>query len=210
MAPRSLWPAAEAPVSHRSAGNAPAVPVLETARLRLRAHHPGDLPQCAAMWADPAVTRFIGGEPCSEQRTWARLLAYIGHWAAMGFGYWLIEERGSGDFVGEVGLADFKRDIASSMKGCPELGFALASRFHGKGYATEGAEAVVAWADSSLPFARTVCLIDPENQGSLRVAGKCGYQVFERGVYDGRPAMFLARAARPKGSASAPVVESGM
>lgn len=195
---------------HMSPGNAPAVPILETPRLRLRAHRPSDLPQCAAMWADPAVTRFIGGEPCSEQRTWARLLAYIGHWTAMGFGYWLMEERGSGDFVGEVGLADFRRDIASSMKGCPELGFALASRFHRKGYATEGAEAVVAWADSNLPFARTVCLIDPENRASLRVAGKCGYQVFERGVYGGRPAMFLERPARLNSAASAPAAGPGM
>ncbi len=195
---------------HVSAGNASAVPVLETPRLRLRAHRPNDLPQCAAMWADPAVTRFIGGAPCSEQRTWGRLLAYIGHWAAMGFGYWVMEERGSGDFVGEVGLADFKRDIAPAMKGSPELGFALASRFHGKGFATEGAEAVVAWADSHLPFARTVCLIDPENLASLRVAGKCGYHVFERGIYGGRPAMFLARRALLKGSASASVGEPGM
>jgi RimJ/RimL family protein N-acetyltransferase len=193
-----------------SASTALAVPVLETPRLRLRGHRPNDLPQCTAMWADPAVVRFIGGEPCSEQRTWGRLLAYLGHWAAMGFGYWVMEERRSGDFVGEVGLADFKRDIAPAMKGSPELGFALAARFHGNGYATEGAQAVVAWADSQLPFARTVCLIDPENLASLRVAGKCGYHVFERGIYGGRPAMFLARPAPPKGSASAWAGESGM
>lgn len=183
-----------------SPGNAPRVPILEGPRLCLRAHRPNDLPQCAAMWADPAVTRFIGGEPSSEQRTWLRLLAYIGHWAAMGFGYWVMEERGSGEFVGEIGFADFKRDIALPMKGCPELGFALASRFHGKGYATEGAEAVAAWADASLAVPRTVCLIDPRNSASLRVVEKCGYQVFERGVHGGRPAMFLQRWTPAKGA----------
>ena len=172
---------------------APAVPLIETPRLRLRGHRRADLPQCAAMWADPQVTRFIGGEPSSEPRTWARLLAYVGHWALMGFGYWVIERRDSGEFVGEVGLADFRRDIAPAMKGCPELGFAIAARFHGNGYATEGARAVLGWSDEYLRPQRTVCLIDPQNGASLRVVEKCGYEVFERGAYGGRPALFLER-----------------
>lgn len=174
-------------------GDAGSVPVLDTPRLRLRAHRGDDLPDCAAMWSDPDVIRFIGGEPSSEQRTWARLLAYVGHWALMGFGYWAIEERSSGDFVGEVGLADFKRDIAPAMRGSPELGFALVSRFHRKGYATECARAVLAWADAHLSYPGTVCLIDPRNLPSLRVVEKCGYEVFEQGTYSGRPALFLAR-----------------
>jgi RimJ/RimL family protein N-acetyltransferase len=171
------------------------VPQIETPRLRLRAHRSDDLPYCAAMWADPDVVRFIGGEPSNEQRTWARLLAYAGHWALMGFGYWAIEERGSGDFVGEVGLADFKRDIGPAMKDIPELGFALVPRFHGKGFATECARAVLAWADAHLSYVRSVCLIDPRNLASLRVVEKCGYEVFAQGPYGGRPALFLSRPA---------------
>lgn len=176
-----------------------AVPVLDTPRLRLRGHRHDDLPQCVVMWADPDVTRFIGVEPANEQKTWARLLGYIGHWALMGFGYWVIEQRDSGEFVGEVGLADFKRDIAPAMRGSPELGFALMPRFHGKGYATECAKAVLAWADTQLSFPRTVCLIDPQNTASQRVVAKCGYEVFDQGTYSGRAVLFLARksAAAP-------------
>jgi RimJ/RimL family protein N-acetyltransferase len=147
------------------------------------------------MWSDPAVTRFIGGEPAGEQRTWARLLAYVGHWALLGFGYWVIEQRDSGEFVGEIGFADFKRDIAPEMRNTPELGFALASRGHGRGFATESAKAVLAWADSSLSARRTVCLINPDNMASQRVVEKCGYQVFGQGTYGGRPVLFLARQA---------------
>lgn len=176
-----------------------AVPVLDTPRLRLRGHRYDDLPQCVAMWADPDVTRFIGVEPSNEQRTWARLLGYVGHWALMGFGYWVIEQRDSGEFVGEVGLADFKRDISPAMRGIPELGFALMPRFHGKGLATESARAVLAWADTQLACPKSVCLIDPQNAASLRVVTKCGYEVFEQGIYAGRQVLFLARgsAARP-------------
>jgi RimJ/RimL family protein N-acetyltransferase len=171
------------------------VPVIETPRLRLRGHRSGDLPECAAMWADPNVTKFISGRTSTEQQTWIRLLSYVGHWALMDFGYWAIEEKVSNDFVGEIGFADFKRDVPASMKGAPELGFALASRVHGKGYATEAARAVLAWADANLSSTRTVCLANPHNPASLRVLAKCGYEPFDRGVSNDQPVLFLSRDA---------------
>jgi RimJ/RimL family protein N-acetyltransferase len=116
----------------------------------------------------------------------------------MGFGYWAVEEKASNDFVGEVGLADFKRDVAPSMKGNPELGFALASRFHGKGYATESVRAALAWADAHAPYRRTVCMVNPQNLASLRVVTKCGYEVFEQGVYKEQSVLFLSRNVGPE------------
>ncbi|HWT04325.1 MAG TPA: GNAT family N-acetyltransferase, partial [Xanthomonadales bacterium] len=95
---------------------------------------------------------------------------------------------------GELGFANFHRDIAASMRDVPELGWALASRFHGKGYATEAVRAAVAWADVRFESARTVCLIDPDNVASVRVAQKCGYDVFERAVFNEQPTLFLARS----------------
>jgi RimJ/RimL family protein N-acetyltransferase len=46
------------------------VPVIETERLKLRGHRLGDFGACAAMWADPIVTRHIGGRPFSEEESW--------------------------------------------------------------------------------------------------------------------------------------------
>jgi RimJ/RimL family protein N-acetyltransferase len=123
------------------------IPVLETERLRLRAHRFEDFADCAAMWADPAVARFIGGKPLSEEEAWTKFLRYAGHWALLGFGYWAAEEKATGKFVGEVGFADYKRGIEPSLKGTPEVGWVLAPVFHGKGYATEAVRAVVGWSD---------------------------------------------------------------
>jgi RimJ/RimL family protein N-acetyltransferase len=171
----------------------PAIPGIETARLKMRGHRRDDLDDCYAMWSDPIVVRFIGGTPSTPQRTWLRLLAYRGHWELMGFGYWVVEEKATGSFVGEVGFADFKRDIASSMQSVPELGWALAPRFHGKGYATEAVRAALTWGDSHFKAARTVCMISSDNTASIRVAEKCGYQEFERTLFDGSPTLFFAR-----------------
>lgn len=169
------------------------VPVLQTKRLTMRGHRLDDFADCAAMWADPVVTRYIGGKPLSEEEAWTRLLRCAGHWALMGFGYWAIEEKETGRFVGELGFADYKRDIEPSIKGVPELGWALASKAHGKGYATEAVGAAVAWGDAHFGSARTVCLVHPENLASIRVAEKCGYKEFQRTTYKGHPTIMFAR-----------------
>ena len=184
---------------------APALPTLDTARLTLRAHARADFAECAAMWADPAVTRHIGGRPSSEEETWARVLRYAGLWALLGFGYWVVRERATGRFVGEVGLADFRRELpdlapllAARVGEAPEVGWALAPWAHGRGFATEAVQAVLAWGDAHLTDTRgaprrTVCLIAPENAASVRVAAKCGYREAARTTYKGQDTLVFER-----------------
>ena len=100
------------------------IPVLETERLKLRGHRLDDFPACAAMWADPAVTRHIGGKPLSNEESWTKFLRYFGHWALLGFGYWVVEEKATGNFAGEVGFADYKRNIDPPLNS-PEMGWVL-------------------------------------------------------------------------------------
>lgn len=170
-----------------------AIPTLETERLTLRAHGLDDFAESAAMWADPVVTRYIGGRPFTREESWSRLLRYVGHWSLLGFGYWVIREKSSNRFVGEVGFANFKRDIEPSLEDTPEIGWALAPWAHGKGYATEAVRAAVAWGDMHFGPANTVCIIAPENGPSLRVAEKCGYKEIDRTTYKGEPTVLFQR-----------------
>ncbi|HLJ85110.1 MAG TPA: GNAT family N-acetyltransferase [Candidatus Eremiobacteraceae bacterium] len=170
------------------------VPILETDRLKLRGHRLEDFEACAAVWADPAVVRYISGKPSTRTQSWLRMLAYGGHWQHVPFGYWAVEEKKTGRYIGDVGFADFKRDTIERMRDVPEVGWVLASQVHGMGYATEAVHAAVAWADQKIDAPRTVCMIDPENLASLRVAEKIGYEAFERGLFNDAPTVFLQRA----------------
>lgn len=105
-------------------------PVLTTARLILRAHTRDDFLDSHAMWSDPEVIRYIGGKPSTREEVWARLLRYAGHWTMLGYGYWVVREKDSGRFIGEVGLADYQRDIEPSLSGTPEMGWALSPALH--------------------------------------------------------------------------------
>jgi RimJ/RimL family protein N-acetyltransferase len=169
------------------------VPVLETERLKLRGHRLDDFVASAAMWADSIVTRHIGGKPFSKEESWSRLLRYAGHWALLGFGYWVIEERATGKFVGEVGFADYKRDLETPYKDAPEIGWVIASQFHGKGYATEAVHAAIAWGDANFGSSQTACIIHPENRPSIRVAERCGYREFQLTTCKGQPTLVFVR-----------------
>lgn len=166
---------------------------IETPRLRLSPHVATDFDESAAMWAHAEVTRFIGGRPATRSESWARLLRYAGHWALLGFGYWAVRESVSGRFVGEVGFADFQRDMTPSFEGVPEMGWALAPWAHGQGFATEACEAALAWGERRFGAGRIVCMIDPANTPSLKVAEKLGFREYARTIYGGAPTLLFER-----------------
>lgn len=167
--------------------------MLATPRLTLRVHGLTDAAESAAMWADPEVTRHIGGRPSTRDASWLRLLTYAGTWSLLGYGYFVVRERATGRWVGEAGLADFHRDVVPSFDGVPEAGWALASWAHGRGYATEALRAVLGWADSHLRAPRTVCMISSQNAASIRVATKCGYRTVGETTFKGEATTIFER-----------------
>lgn len=168
-------------------------PTLHTERLRLRCHALVDLSHCVAMWSDPGVSRHTIGEPSAPQRTWLRLLGYLGHWQLLGFGYWALEEKLSGQYVGECGFAEFRRGLHPSIDGMPELGWVVAPRAQGVGYATEALRAIVDWGDAHFGGLTTSCIIQRANLRSLRVAEKLGYRALDSGSAARQSEVLLVR-----------------
>jgi RimJ/RimL family protein N-acetyltransferase len=115
----------------------------------------------------------------------------------MDFGYWCIVEKMSGNYVGEAGFADFQRAIDPPFGAAPEIGWSFVSAAHGRGYATEVVQALTAWSDAYLPAPRTVCMINPENTASIKVAGRCGYTEFENTTYHGVTTLLFERFSKP-------------
>jgi RimJ/RimL family protein N-acetyltransferase len=173
-----------------SAGPAP---MIETERLRLRPHRADDYVACMAIWSDPEVIRYIGGRPFSAEEGWRKLLQFAGLWSVLGYGYWAVEERSSGRYIGHVGCADFKRDLDPSLEGMLELGWVLASDAQGKGYASEAVAATMRWGAAHFAERRMVCIIAPENLASIRVAEKAGFRRWQETIYHDGPTIVFAR-----------------
>jgi RimJ/RimL family protein N-acetyltransferase len=168
-------------------------PRLETPRLVLRGRVIADFPDYLALWKDPAVLKHLSARPFTREELWAKFGRQSGLWALIGYGYWLVEEKASGAVVGEVGLADMKRDMDPPLDGLPEYGWVMSGRVHGKGYATEAVTAALAWGDEKFGRAKFSAIIDPKNEPSLRVAEKCGFREARRSDYKGAEVVVLIR-----------------
>jgi RimJ/RimL family protein N-acetyltransferase len=171
--------------------------VAETRRLILRRHEAADFPAYFTMSADPEMARFAGRAPAGPDEAWARLLRQAGHWSLFGYGFLAIEEKATGCFVGEAGLAHFRRDLGAGFDGLPEAGWAIAPWAQGHGYATEAAAAALDWIHAGFGLRRTVCLVHAGNAASLRVAEKLGYAPTGECEYRGYAAIMFERAVPP-------------
>jgi RimJ/RimL family protein N-acetyltransferase len=169
------------------------IPTIETSRLRLRGYRADDFPRSAALWSDPLVILHTTGRPLTPEEAWGKTLRNAGLWAVLGYGYWAVDEKAGGEYVGEVGFADFRRDVQPSIAGAPELGYVFRAPVHGKGYATEAVRAAIAWLDQNVAPQRSVCIIQTENAASIHVAEKCGYREFDRSQYKGNHVIMLER-----------------
>ncbi len=171
----------------------PSPPVLTTARLTLTPPERSDFEDSAAMWSDPLIVRHVGGRTSTPEESWARLLRARGLWSLLDYGYWVVRETATGRYVGEVGFADFHRAIIPSIDGIPEMGWVLAGWSHGKGYASEAVAAGLAWGEGRWGAGPVVCIIDPDNASSLKLADKMGFSEVARTTYKDSPTVLLRR-----------------
>ncbi|SDX56698.1 Protein N-acetyltransferase, RimJ/RimL family [Ruegeria halocynthiae] len=142
--------------------------MLETERLILRAPSEADFEAEAEFFTSDA-SKFVGG-PLRPDETWRAIAMLLGHWSLRGYGFWGVEEKGTGTYVGHVGLW-YPHGWPE-----PEIGWTLMNHATGKGYATEAALSARTYAYDVLDWETAISLIDPDNLGSKAVAKRLGAQ----------------------------------
>jgi RimJ/RimL family protein N-acetyltransferase len=169
--------------------------IIDTDRLRLRPHRVSDFTAYHAFWNEAERTGAPGLPALGAEEAWYRLLRFVGHWAHFGYGLFMVEDRASGELIGEAGFADFHRGLGPRFDGIPEAGWRIAGARRGRGIATEAMRAAGTWLDEYVRSPRSVCMIDPFNAASLRVAARLGFEEFAREPYKGHPLILLQRSA---------------
>ncbi len=144
---------------------------LDTPRLILRQWHADDYEPFAALNADPKVMEYFPGIlDRSESDDMAEIIkADI---KRRGWGLWAVEEKDSTAFIGFVGLHEPRVDL--SFTPCVEIGWRLAYKFWGKGYATEAAQRALAFGFETLDLLEIVSFTTTGNLRSQRVMKKLG------------------------------------
>ncbi len=144
---------------------------LRTGRLLLRHWRPEDREPFAELNRDPRVVEFLPG-PLSREESDARADRIDAHFEQHGFGLWAVEIPGVAPFVGFVGLSI--PTFEAKFMPCFEIGWRLAADHWNRGYATEGAQAVLAFGFDSLGLTEILSYTVPANLRSRRVMEKIG------------------------------------
>lgn len=126
------------------------------------------------MCADGEVMRYLlggAGGTMSRGEVEAQVSRFVRHWEERGFGLWAVEEKGSGAFVGRIGLM---RHDTWPLPDKIEVGWVLDRSRWGLGYATEGALASLRFGFGELGLERVISIAFPQNAASRRVMEKVG------------------------------------
>ena len=155
----------------------PNLKVLESERLILRRFVPADAGFILELLNEPSFVQNIGDRGV---RTVSDAERYIetgpaASYARNGFGLYLVLLKESSESIGMCGL--IKRE---SLPGV-DLGYAFLPRFWSKGYAIESVRAMLEFAGNEVRLERLLAIVDPNNQGSIRVLEKAGFK-YERMV----------------------------
>jgi RimJ/RimL family protein N-acetyltransferase len=144
-------------------------PILRTERLQLTVPQQRHFDAFADLHSDPDTMAHIGdGAALDRVSAWLQLAMLRGHWDLRGYGVWMIEDAGNGDFVGRAGL------LHPPGWDEPELNWMVVPAKRGYGLAAEAANAALDHALDVLGFVQVMSLIRPENMASSRLAVRLG------------------------------------
>lgn len=146
-------------------------PELRTERLLLRRWQPADRAPFAALSADPRVNEYLPG-PLSRVQSDEMAARIDANFDRNGFGLWAVEVRDVAQFIGFIGLTVPR--FEAHFTPCVEIGWRLSADHWGRGYATEGARAALAFGLNVVGLREVVSFTVPENIRSRRVMEKIG------------------------------------
>lgn len=149
---------------------------LETQRLVMPPLSAAHTAALAAIYADPDVARYIGGDTLDAAGTAAQVECFENVWREHGFGQSALIDRASGTLTGRAGLHPWPQWDEV------ELGYVLARSAQGRGLACEAAAVWMATAFGALGLHRLTAVIHPDNQPSRALAARLGFQVHRRDV----------------------------
>lgn len=143
--------------------------IIETERLILRPVDPErDFDAWARAMADESTVRYLGTKPMNRAEAWRNMAVVMGHWSIRGYGFFSLENKETGDWVGRVG------PWYPEGWPAPEVGWTISPDHLRKGYATEAARASIDYAYNILGWPRLVHVILEGNEPSIGVAKSVG------------------------------------
>ena len=171
--------------------------ILETERLMLRRLLPEDLDRLFALYSDAETRRYFPEGTLTYEETREELEWFLnGHPEHPELGLWATIHKPTNQFIGRCGLLPWPIDGRTEV----EVAYLLDKAYWRQGLGTEAAQAIAQYAFEQLHLARLICLIDRENQASIKVAQSIGMAFVKEGVDEVGPYLLYAIGAEDAAS----------
>ena len=144
---------------------------LKTEHLILRPWRPSDTEPFTAMSQDPEVMAHLLAF-ASQEAIASWIQRQVDHFEKYGFGFWALESRETGEFMGATGL--LRISYEAHFTPAVEVGWRLARRFWGQGYVPEAARSALSFGFENLGLSEIVANTVSANHNSRRVMEKLG------------------------------------
>ena len=153
-------------------------PIIQTERLHIRPLTVDDIPAIAAMFADEEVMKFSSCRRSLSYKETSDLVTekIMKEYDNVGFSRYAVIKKDDDTLIGYAG---FTQQTILAEEKFIDLGYAFAKKYWGKGYATETAQALVAYARSSLRLPELGAVVSHENTASQKVILKSGFSLFK-------------------------------
>ena len=148
-----------------------------------------DLDDLFTLYHSPDVRKYYSEGIPSYEETRQELEWIVNEcYVKYGFGMWAAIHKGTGKFIGRCGLCPM--DIVGREE--IEVAYMIAKEYWGQGLATEAAQAILKFGCEEMGLPRLVCVINPANRASARVAEKIGMTLEINGDVNGEPTLLYA------------------
>jgi len=164
--------------------------ILETERLILRRLLPEDLDDLFALYRDPEIRRYFPEGTLTYEETQEELEWFLnGHPEHPELGLWATIHKETNQFIGRCGLLPWTIDGQYDV----EVAYLLSKAYWRQGLGTEVARAILNYGFEQLHLSRLICLIDPDNQASIKVAQNMGMTLEKMGQDESGSFLVYAR-----------------
>jgi RimJ/RimL family protein N-acetyltransferase len=149
--------------------------ILTTERIVLRPWKDSDYAPFYVMSSDPIVSEYL--PPFPDQKACNAFVDRLrSDFSARGWGFWALEQKEGGDFMGMAGMHEPGPEFGVGRP-CVEIGWRLAPFFWGKGLATEAAREVLRFAFEELQLDEIVSFTAVGNIRSVHVMKRLGMEL---------------------------------
>lgn len=156
---------------------------IEAPRMILRLIQESDLDQIAELNLDPEVRKFFPGGIQTREQSKQRMDEFMSFYEQYGLPCFIISDKITNEFIGRCGFGPIET-------GEIEVGYLIARKFWGMGYATEVLKSLLDWSKTNIKAEFIIAFAPIEHKASHRVMEKSNMKYYKDGIGHGLQCRF--------------------